>query len=190
MGITGYTTKTKENLQLDSGAYYKNFIVGTDTVATASTKLIGATNEGGSFTAKATYRNVPVDGVHGDLKDMVFIDKWDVNLAVNTMEITTDNLKMALGAADVSVGEVKWDLVEGRMDVTDADFLDNITFVGRISGSQEPIIIQVLNALCIDGLVLASKDNGNAVVALNFKGHVENANDKPPFKIYRPKVSV
>lgn len=188
MALTGYTTKTKENLQLDSGAYYKNFQVGTDTVETASAKLIGATSDGGSFTAKATYRNVTVDGVHGDLKDMVFIDRWDVNMTVNTMEITTDNLKMALGAADTSVGEVKWDLIEGRMDVADADFSENITFVGRISGSQEPIIIQVLNALCTEGLVLDSKDNGNAVVALNFKGHLEGPGDKkPPFKIYRPK---
>lgn len=188
--ITGYTTKTKENLQLGSGAYYKNFVVGTDTVETASAKLIGATSEGGSFTAKATYRNVPVDGVHGDAKGMVFIDRWDANMAINTMEITTDNIKMALGAADVTVGEVKWDLIQGRIDVSDADYLDNITFVGRISGSNEPIIIQVLNALCTDGLVLQSKDNGNAVVALNFKGHVEGINDELPFKIYRPKAIV
>ena len=114
-------------------------------------------------------------------------------MTVNTMEVTTDNLKMALGAASVSTGEVKWDLIEGKMEVDDADYVDNITFVGRISGTNEPIIIQVLNALCVDGLVLDSKDNGNAVVSLNFKGHLDetlmNA-DKAPYKIYRPKKTV
>ena len=188
MAKTGYTTKTKENLQLDSGAYFKNFQVGTDTYENASSKLIGATSDGGTFTAKATYRQVKVDGVHGDLKGMEFIDRWDVNMTINTMEVTTDNLKLALGAASSKVAETSWDLVEGKMDVEDADFIENITFVGRISGTQEPIIIQVLNALCTEGLVLDSKDNGNAVVSLNFRGHLDDENlDKPPFRIYRPK---
>lgn len=188
MVLSGYTTKTKENLQLDSGAYYKNFQVGTDTPATATAKLIGATQDGGSFTAKATYRVVNVDGVHGDMKGMTFISRWDANMVVNTMEVTPDNLKMALGAASINTGESKHDLIEGKMDVEDADYLENITFIGRLSGSQEPIIIQVLNALCIDGLVLDSKDNGNAVVSLNFKGHLDEENkEKPPYRIYYPK---
>ena len=191
MAITGYTTKTKENLQLDSGAYYINFDVGTDTPETATGKLIGATQNGGTFTAKATFRNVQVDGMHCDLKEMEFIDKWDVNMTVNTMEITTQNLKLALGAASTKVSNEKWDLIEGKTVVTGEDFLENVTFVGRISGTREPIIIQVLNALCVDGLVLDSKDNGNAVVSMNFKGHGdETLPDKAPFRIYRPKSNI
>lgn len=184
---TGYTEKTKENLVLDSGCFFKGFIVGTDTPETAKAKLIGATQEGGQFTAKAGYKAIPVDGVSGDLKGMEVIERWDVNLACNTIEVTPDTLKMALGAATITTEE-NYDVIEGKIDVADADYHDNITFVGCLSGSNKPVIIQVLNALCIDGLNLSSKDNDTMKVNLNFKGHLDETNvEKPPFKIYYPK---
>lgn len=189
MGFTGYKTTTKENLLLDSGVWYKNYDVKTDTPLSAKEKIIGATDNGGSFSAKATYRVVKVDGVHADIKGMEFIDKWDVEMTVDTMEVTQDTLAMALGAATTNTGDAKHTIIKGKMEVADADYLGNITFIGKISGKTEPVIIQVLNALCMDGLVLDSKDNDNATVSLKFKGHVdENTLDVPPFTIYYPKA--
>lgn len=190
MAFTGYTTKTKENIQFDSGAYYINYNVGTDTPATATTKLLGATENGGNFTAKAEIINFAVDGVHGDVKGMELISRWDVNMTTSTFEVTPQNLRHALGSADITT-DAKNSIITGRIEVKDADYLDNITFIGRMSGSQDPIIIQVLNAKCNDGLVLESKPNGRALISLNFKGHFDDATiDKPPFKIYYPKAAV
>lgn len=190
MGKTGYTTKTKENLLLDSGVWYKNYDVSTDTPVSAKSKIIGATEGGGSFTAKATYRNIKVDGVHADVKNMTRIDKWDVEMAVNTLEVTPETLAMALGASIINTGDAKHTIIKGKMNVDEADYADNITFIGTISGKSEPIIIQVLNALCVDGLTLDTKDNGEAVVALKFKGHAdENTLDVPPYTIYYPKAT-
>ena len=44
--ITGLTSTSKKNFQLDAGALYKNWAIGTDTPANASAKLIGATQGG------------------------------------------------------------------------------------------------------------------------------------------------
>ena len=54
--MTGYTESTMINRQTGAGAYFKNFNVETDTFssAVAAGKLLGATQGGGTFTAKPT----------------------------------------------------------------------------------------------------------------------------------------
>ena len=70
-----------------------------------------------------------------------------------------------------------------------ADYIENVTFVGKISGSEKPVIIQIYNALNIDGLTLQTKDKDEAVIALNFVGTYDTKTlDVPPFKIYYPKT--
>ena len=64
-----------------------------------------------------------------------------------------------------------------------------ITWIGTLSGTDEPVIIQIYHALGIDGLKLTTKDKDDAVVAMKFYGHYDPAKlDKPPFDIYYPKA--
>ena len=50
---SGFTTDTSKSLLLNAGAFFKNFVVGTDTFdgAVAGGKLLGATKGGGEFSA-------------------------------------------------------------------------------------------------------------------------------------------
>ena len=82
--FSGFTNNTPKHLQMDAGAFLKNYDVTKDTWATAKeTKLLGATAGGGSFSAVPAIRRIEVDGVKGAVKGMETIDEWVVTLTAN-----------------------------------------------------------------------------------------------------------
>lgn len=193
---TGYNQKTMENLHTGAGAFFKNFDIGVDTYDSArlSGKLIGATQGGGEFKAAAEIRNIEIDGLPGKGKGTEIIDYIDVSLLMNFIETTPSILAMALGAADIdSDANGTYDIITGRNSFEDSDYIDNITYIGTITGSEEPIIIQVFNALSTDGLNIKVEDKKEGVIPLTVYGHYEDTGegtlDAPPYKIYYPKGS-
>ena len=102
--MTGYTEKTMTDLQTGAGAYFKDFDVETDTFASAvaAGKLIGATQGGGSFTAKPTITPIEVDGVPSAAMGMEEVEGWEVTMQANIMEVTPQNIANALGASKTS----------------------------------------------------------------------------------------
>jgi len=191
--ISGFTSKTPEHLLLDSGAFFKNYDVTKDTFESAVTagKLIGATRNGGKFDAIPEIRQIEVDGVKGPAKGLEMLDAWNVTIGANVLEITKDTLAMALASTEVdSTTNEKYDIIKANNVIELDDYIDNITWVGTLSGSEEPVIIQVLNALNMGGLSLQTQMKNEAVTALNFTGHY-TADDlnTPPFVIYYPKLT-
>ncbi|NLK94731.1 MAG: hypothetical protein GX275_06030 [Clostridiales bacterium] len=188
---SGFTTQTKEHLLTGAGAFFKNFIVGVDTYESAKSagKLIGATQGGGEFKATAEIRQIEVDGVAGKAKGLEVIDSWEVSLAMNLLETTQESLRMSLGVAEIdSTSNGTYHIIKGNNEITDSHYLDNITYIGSITGSKEPVIIQVFNALSTDGLDLKTEDKKEAVLAVTVYGHyTEDDLDSPPFAIYYPK---
>lgn len=198
MAFTGVTANTSKHLQLDAGAFFKNFDPATDTYASAaSTKLIGATAGGGSFAAVPTIRRIEVDGLKGATKGYEALDEWQVTLTANVKEITVDSLKLALATAShtsvkspSSVTSNNYEKIEAANDIADANYLTNITWVGRLSGSSLPVIIVVKNALCTNGLTLTTADKSEGVISLTITGHYAVSDlDTPPFEIYYPIIA-
>ena len=123
---------------------------------------------------------------------MQVIDSWDVSLSANILEINKETLAKALTATN----DVDDSTTDGYLIITAKnyielkDYIENITFVGKISGNEKPVIIQIYNALNIDGLTLQTKDKDEAVIALNFVGTYDTKTlDVPPFKIFYPKTA-
>ena len=194
MGLfSGFTADTAKHLQLDAGAFLRNYDVSKDTWATAkTTKLIGATAGGGSFSAVPNIRRVEIDGVKGAAKGLQDIDEWTVTMTANVKEITAESLKLALGAAksESATTPAGYTHVTGKNQIDDADYLDNLTWVGRLSGSNDPVIIVVKNALSTNGLTISFADKSEGLIPVTVTGHY-TADDleTPPFDIYYPKVS-
>ena len=190
--FTGFTEETAKHLILDAGAFFKNFDLKTDTfdTAVAAGKLIGATKGGGEFSAVPTIRPIEVDGIKGRAKGLEVIDYWDTYIKANILEITKDTIKAALCAADVDEAtSEKYMIIKGRNAIKDEDYIENITWVGTLSGSDEPAIIMVKNALNTDGLKLTTQDKSEGVVATTFYGHYDaKALNEPPFEIHYPKT--
>ena len=188
---SGFTTDTAKHLVLDAGAYYKNFIVGVDTPATAEAKLIGATQGGGEFNAIPEIRTVEVDGVKGRAKGLSILDSWDVNILANMLEIDATVIQMALASGDIDdTSSPEYDIITARNNIELSDYIDNITWVGTLSGSGIPVIIQIYNAMSGEGLAIAPTDSTEGLLPIRFLGHYDASDlQSPPFKIYYPKLA-
>lgn len=193
---TGLTTKTKKHLLLGAGAFFKNFLVGTDTYASAvaAGKLIGATQGGGEFSAVATFRQIPVDGAIGDIKELEDIERWDVSLSATVLEVSKATIALALGSATITTltGTAPYNKIVGNNGLSSGDF-NNITWCGCLLGEDKPMLIQVDNALCTNGLNLNMQDGEEGKIALEFKGFYEGvdtgAEPVAPFSIYMTETS-
>lgn len=191
--FSGFTKDTAKHLQLDAGAFLKNYDVTKDTWATAkTTKLLGATSGGGSFSAVPTIRRIEVDGAKGAVKGMETIDEWVVTLTANVKEITADAIKLALAAADSSeeTTPANYTKITGRNELKDEDYLTNLTWVGRLSGTDEPVIIVVKDALGTNGLTVSFADKAEGLIPVTVTGHYTFDDlETPPFEIHYPKVT-
>lgn len=189
---TGLNAETKKHLVLGEGAIFKNFNVGTDTYesARAAGKLLGACQGGSTFTATATMRNISVDGIPGEVAELDVLEKWDVTLDTTFLEVTPQTIKLALAVADTDTTEVDgYTKISGRHEVVDADYLDNITFIGTISGTNNPIILQVLNGIGNGEFKINVQNGQEATVPVTFKGKYSiDTLGEAPFEIWYPDV--
>lgn len=189
---SGYTEKTAENLLLDAGAFFIDYDIEEDTFDSAveDGKLLGATRGGGSFEAVPEIRAIEVDGVHGKAKGLQVIDEWEIKMTANVLEVTLDGLASALTSSeiDTSTNDV-YDILSAKNYIDLDDYYDNITYVGKISGADDPLIIQIYNAINTTGLTIEPEDKSEAVTELEFEGHYDEKDlDHPPFKIFYPKA--
>lgn len=197
MAFTGVTANTAKHLQLDAGAFFKNFDPATDTFASAASKLIGATAGGGSFAAVPTIRRIEVDGLKSATKGYEALDEWQVTLTANVKELTVAALELALATGShtsvkspSSAEANNYEKIVAANDIADTDYTTNVTWVGRLSGSQIPIIIVVKNALATNGLTLTTADKSEGVVTMTLTGHYAVSDlESPPFEIYYPIIS-
>lgn len=189
---SGFTTETAKSLLLNAGAYFKNFDVGTDDFDSAVTagKLIGATKGGGEFSAVPEIRQIEVDGVAGRAKGLETIDSWDIYLKANVLEVKETTIQSGLAASSVDTStNTDYDIITASNNLEVSDYIDNITWVGTLSGSDKPVIIQIFNALNTEGLKFSTTDKAEATISLTFYAHyTQDDLDTPPFKIYYPKA--
>lgn len=189
---SGFTTETAKSLLLNAGAYFKNYDVGTDDFDSAVTagKLIGATKGGGEFSAVPEIRQIEVDGVAGRAKGLETIDSWDIYLKANVLEVKEATIQSGLAASSVDTStNTNYDIITASNNLEVSDYIDNITWVGTLSGSDKPVIIQIFNALNTEGLKFSTTDKAEATISLTFYAHyTQDDLDTPPFKIYYPKA--
>lgn len=189
---SGFTTETAKSLLLNAGAYFKNYDVGTDDFdsAVAAGKLIGATKGGGEFSAVPEIRQIEVDGVAGRAKGLETIDSWDIYLKANVLEVKETTIQSGLAASSVDTStNANYDIITASNNLEVSDYIDNITWVGTLSGSDKPVIIQIFNALNTEGLKFSTTDKAEATISLTFYAHyTQDDLDTPPFKIYYPKA--
>ena len=185
--IRGLTSATAQKLLLGAGAFYKNFNVNSDTPATASAKLLGATDGGGTFAVTNNIRQVSVDGAPNDVKGLKVSDGYTVTLTANVKEITADNIKLAIGAASTtSMTSISATKITGK-DIENSDYIDNITWAGTLSGSDKPVYIVIKNALSLNGLNLTVSDKNEATLPITINGHYDLSDlDTPPFEVIYP----
>lgn len=196
----GLTEKTTKTLQLGASAVFKNFDPSTDTYASAKTagKCLGATRGGVNIRIENTIEQIEVDGAGGRMKGLGQITAIAASAAFSLIEVSAENLALALGAAVIDDesqdNPTGYDKITGTYELADEDFIENVTIIGCISGSDKPIIFQLLNGFNEDGLTLQTGDTGSGVLPVTVYAYndVDEAMEDeliPPYNIFYPKAS-
>lgn len=197
--VTAVRPQTFERLQLNAGAFLKNFDLSTHTEYSTleealfaaikdGTKTLGATRGGGTFTASPTMRSIEADGKRYEFKGSTVIDAWDIKLTATLMEITPDNFVLALGTAekteDKSFTTGKKTTIKLRTNIEDGDYIQNLVWFGNTSKGLVAIVLD--NALNNTGVTLTFSDKGEGTLPVEFHAYqdtVEN-NEYAPCAIY------
>lgn len=181
---TGLTAKTFERLQLNAGIFLVNFDYASATDAaslaalikaerekTTGSALIGATRGGGTFQCTPNTRSIEADGKREEWKGSSVNDGWTIKLTTTLLEITSDNLKRAVGTADVTTSTSKR-TVKIRTDIKDTDYIESLVWVGDTSKGL--VLIAIKNALNTAGATLTWTDKGEGTIPVEFTAHQDS----------------
>jgi hypothetical protein len=179
-----YGAATAQNLLLDSGCLYTNYgIVGKEAP-------ICATSGGNEFDVTVKTRDVVVDGLKGVQKGLRFVTSVSVTLKANLLEFTSTTLQLALNGVVDTTG-LTYDSVTGKTTIDDTDYLENIALVGKLSGSDTPVIIILSNVLASDGIAWKSDDDKDNVLPVTFTAFADPTTPTVlPYEIRFPKAVV
>ena len=192
---TGYTSSTSKNYVIDAATVYTGLTY-TELGGFTGT-LHGATSGGVTVTIEQTYRDIDVDGTsHMKVKGNKVLEAATATVTANVKEITAETIRKSLNgnleSANAIDAPTGYKVITTKRYIEDADYLNNIAVVGRLSGTAEPVIFILDNALCTSGLELGTEDNNEAVIEQTYEAHasVEQLQaDEFPWRILYPTVA-
>ena len=171
-----------KEIQVETGVLVKNFNPANPVLDRAD--IICVTTGGITINAKPSYTDYfeDVDNVPNNTKEGKQVDDWECTATTTALDITTEGIKLALGAADIDLTDTT--RITPRRDLKLSDFTDSIWWVGdRADGGFA--CCQILNVLSTDGFSLKTTKKGKGQVGLTLMGHYSiNAVDTVPMNFY------
>ena len=172
---------TFEEMQLDAGVLLTTFTPATPTAPTDSS-IICATTGGINVSCVPTYSDLgeDVDNCPVNMKELKHLDSWECKMAFTSLGTSKENIRMALGAADINA---ETGAINPRRDLKQTDFSD-LWWVGdRADGGW--VAVQLKNALSTSGFSLQTTKSGKGQVSVELTGHVSiEAQDVMPMVFY------
>ena len=177
-----YNADTAKHLLLNSGCLYKNY-------GLVDESIIGATAGGSEFDVTVKTRDVKCDGLHGLQKGLRFFTDVEISLKTALLEVTPETLAMSLIADIDTVTDLDYDIIKGRVNILDTDYIENIALVAELSGSTKPIIIIMQNVLNTDGLKFKTQDDNDNTLGTVFTAFGDPTTPTElPYEIRYPKL--
>lgn len=172
---------TFESMQLDAGVILTTFDP-ANPAAPADSAIVCATTGGINVVCQPEYSDLgeDVDNVPNNMKELKHLDSWTCSLAFTSLDTSPEGIRLALGAADITVSSGK---IVPRKDLEQSDFGD-IWWVGdKADGGI--VAVKLKNALSTDGFSLQTTKNGKGQTSCTLTGHVSlNAQDTMPMEFY------
>lgn len=172
---------TFEGMQLDAGVLLKTFNPATPT-APKDEDIICATTGGINVSCVPTYSDLgeDVDNCPVNMKELKHLDSWECKMSFTSLGTSKENIRMALGAADITADS---GAIKPRRSLKQTDFSD-IWWVGdRADGGC--VAIQLKNALSTAGFTLQTTKAGKGQVSVELTGHVSiDDQDTMPMEFY------
>lgn len=182
----GITTTTPSELMFRAGVVYKNLKF-ADGEWTGD--VLGATSGGSKFSLVEEFADAEVDGALVKVKGLKVKIGEVGTLETNITEFKESVIKDALHLVESSTTATGYKVYNTKGLISDADYLENIAFVGELT-SGEQIIFILPNAFCTSGVEVEPKDKEQATFALTFEAHADISGDLDhlPVEIYYPQA--
>ena len=179
--LNAFNANTAKNLELDAGILVMNVEDPASLDYSTGTKL-GATTGGVTAAFTNEMRNLfeDIDGARGKYKDGDIIDMQDASITFTLLEMTAENLKMALANADISENVAGGQTVTSRENIVSDDYYDNICWFGTVKGSDLPMCLEIRNAINEGGLNFTAADKAKGTIACEIHGRKDVANPSAP----------
>lgn len=183
MPVTGLRTSSMQNLVLNEGAFLIGFDYSTYATAAAletalisalqdGTKLLGATNGGGTFVCVPETRQIEIDGIRGSVKGATHVDSWDIRLTGTLKELKQDTFSKLMMCADVDDTVTNLTKITLHNDIVATDYIDNLCWVG--STPYGYILIGMTDVLNTAGVTMTFQDKNEATIPFEFRSHSES----------------
>ena len=171
-----------ENVQVDAGLLLNHFDPANPRMPTDE-EIISATT--GDFSISLTPSTTDffsdVNGEPADTKEGKRIESWAGSLGITLLEITEENLKLALGAQGVTEDGLG---VTARRQYKDEDF-KGIWWMGDMVNEDKVFVVALDNAVSTGGVSFTSTKNGKGKLGLTMTPHASIRNpQKVPMAFY------
>ena len=186
--FTKISAKAFESMQINAGIVLNTFDP-TGATEIKDADIICATSGGVTAECKPNITDLgdDVDNCQKNTAELMQIEDYDCTLAFTALNVTTDVIKLALGAADVSDKKVTPRMTLNPTAST-GDFKD-IWWVGdTIDGGF--VAVKLMNALSTGGLSLKTTDKGKGNLSVTLTGCPRLGSDTVPMEwYYSPKAA-
>lgn len=192
---TGLTSAGFKKLLLNAGAFVAGFdpssYFSVSALKTAlasalsdSTKNLGMTRGGGTFTVTREMRQVEADGVRYRFVGDTFVDSADAYLSTTLICNGDPNIvKNALGTATVTTSSGK-KLMKLKTRIEEGDYLEHLCWIGDIADGGL-IVIHLKKAFNTADFALTITDKGEVTLPVEFHAYQDDVEDYDyaPFEI-------
>lgn len=176
---TAISSQTYKRMVFDSGIVYRDYGLPGQT-------LLGATSGGSVFTIEPEFREMIVDGAPGPVKGSQRITKITAKLATNLIEITDDNIKLALPGSEATA-DGNGNRITRNVQISDGDYSDNITLLMKAADTDELFALQIKNALHLGSFEITAAEDTEVIIPLELTAHFDPASmDVEPWSVFNP----
>ena len=187
MPNSGITTGTPAKILFGAGVYFQG-IEYSETVAPTSeaikAAIIGATQEGGTFTITPEFFAPELDGATVAIKELQNKVGETAQIETSFVELTADYLaRTVIGKIGAST-DGDYDVVTSS-ELRAGHFYDGFGYYGKYMDGR-PMIILFKHALCTSGFTTDSKNKTNSVFKGTFacQSDIEYSTTKLPYAIF------
>ena len=186
--FTKISKEAFKSMQINAGVVLNKFDP-TGTTEIQDADIICATSGGVTAECKPNITDLgdDVDNCQKNTAELMQIEDYDCTLSFTALNVTTDVIKLALGAADVAEKKVTPRMTLDPTEST-GDFKD-IWWVGdTIDGGY--VAVRLMNALSTGGLTLKTTDKGKGNISVTLTGCPRLGSDTVPMEwYYSPKAA-
>lgn len=187
--VTPVRAETFKNLQFNAGIMFRNLEYATakdaeslvemmdGEIESNSDKLLGATKGGINPQTNFTFWEPELDGKRMSFVGSKQLDNAEVKISGTLVEFTPTIVRDVLGLADESSDGEYVKIVQPRFDIEDGDYIGHIVWISNL-GSDGLYVVDLSNALSVNGLSTQSTDKNIGTLPFEFVGHAASVGSK------------